>query len=90
MYITLDIDLSMLPKDRIKEGANGHKYIKLTVSTMKAPDKWGNDMTVFVSQTKEEREQRADRLFIGKGKNWPDRQPSAPKPVNDFPEDLGF
>ena len=84
MYITLDIDLSTLPKDKIKEGSNGHKYIKLTATTMRQPDKYGNDMTVFISQSKEERG-KVDRMYVGKGKTWEDRQK-----VNDFPNELKF
>ena len=84
MYITLDIDLTMLPKDKIKEAKNGHKYIKLTATTMRQPDNYGNDLTVFITQTKEERGQ-SDRMYVGKGKTWQER-----KQVNDFPSDLSF
>lgn len=87
MYITLDIDLSMIPKDKIREGNNGHKYAKLTVSTMKQPDRFGNDMTVYMSQSKEERG-KVDRMYVGKGKNWPER--GQRQSVNDFPSDLSF
>lgn len=86
MYITLDIDLTAIPKERIKEGSNGHRYAKFTVSTMKQPDKWGNDLTVYLSQSKEERG-RVDKMFVGKGKNWPEREQR--QPVNDF-SDLSF
>lgn len=83
MYITLDIDLTMLPKDKIKQGSNGHKYIKLSATTMKQPDRYGNDMTLYITQSKEERGQ--DRIYVGKGKTWEERQK-----VNDFPSELSF
>ena len=87
MYITLDIDLTMLPKIKITEARNGHKYVKLTVTSMRQPDKFGNDMTVFISQSKEERG-KVDRMYVGKGKTWPEREQRTP--VNDFPNDLSF
>lgn len=83
MYITLDIDLTMLPKDKIRQASNGHKYIKLSATTMKQPDRYGNDMTLYITQTKEERGQ--DRIYVGKGKTWEERQK-----VNDFPSELSF
>lgn len=83
MYITLDIDLTMLPKDKIRQASNGHKYIKLSATTMKQPDRYGNDMTLYITQSKEERGQ--DRIYVGKGKTWEERQK-----VNDFPSELSF
>lgn len=83
MILNLDIDLSSLPKDKITEGKNGHKYIKLTASTMKQADRWGNDLTVYVTQNKEERESRADRLFVGKGKTFGERKEK--NNFNDMP-----
>lgn len=82
MIITLDIDLSALPKEKIQEGKNGHKYIKLTAATMRNPDKWGNDFTVFAAQSKEERAAKADKQYVGKGKTFGeekrDQQPDLP------------
>lgn len=87
MIINLDIDLTMLPKAKITEGKNGHKYIKLTASTMKQPDKWGNDMTIYISQTREERG-KVDRLFVGKGKTYnkeQERERQDNQPSGDMP-----
>lgn len=96
MYITLDIDLSAIPQERIKTASNGHRYIKLTASTMMQPDRYGNDMTVFVSQTREERG-RQGKIYVGKGHTWQERQAQpapakapAPSPVEDFPADYQF
>lgn len=92
MLVNLDIDLTTLPKDKISTGKNGHKYIKLTAATMRQPDQWGNDMTVFVAQTREERG-RMDRMYVGKGKifdNPTQPRPAQPQQISDFPDDLGF
>ena len=84
MILNLDIDLSSLPKDKIQEGTNGHKYIKLTVGSMRQPDKWGNDLTVWAAQSKEERAAKADRLYVGKGKTFGERKESQAQPPCNF------
>ena len=51
---------------------------------MKQPDKYGNTHTIYMMQSKEEREARADRIYIGKGKEYggkrQDNQPSGDMP----------
>ena len=66
----LDICLSDIPKDRIKEGRNGKKYLDIVVTEMRQPDNYGNDLTVYVQQTKEERQDKAPKIYIGKGKTY--------------------
>lgn len=90
MILNLDIDLTQLPKDKIQEGTNGHKYIKLTVGTMRQPDKWGNDLTVWVAQTKDERAAKADRFYVGKGKTFGEKKEPATPPCNFNNNDLPF
>ena len=84
MMIILDIDFTTLPKDQLRKAeANGHIYGKVVVSRMKQPDKYGNEYTVYM-----QREKGADRIYIGKGKEYGTRSEQAA--VNDFPSDLGF
>lgn len=66
--ISISICLSDIPKEKIKQGRNGKKYINLSVSKMREPDQYEQTHTVFISQTKEEREAREDKIYIGKGK----------------------
>ena len=67
-FISISICLSDIPKDRIKAADNGKKYINLAVTRMKEPDRYEQTHTVFVSQSKEEREAREDKIYVGKGK----------------------
>lgn len=93
MIITLNIDLSSLPKEKIQEGKNGHKYIKLTVGTMRQPDKWGNDLTVWAAQSKQDRDFRNERIFVGKGKTYGEEkkeQPDLPITRGNLKGDLPF
>ena len=66
--INVSICVSDIPKDRIKQAENGKKYMNITVAKRREPDQYGNTHTVFMSQTKEERENKDNRIYIGQGK----------------------
>lgn len=65
--LSLSIDLGKIDKTLIKE-SNGKKYLNLTVSINDAKDQFGNDVNSWHSQTKEEREAKTPRKFLGTGK----------------------
>jgi hypothetical protein len=64
----LSICLSDIPADAIKEGKNGKKYLSLTTYDNDQPDNYGNDFAVWISQTKEERDAKVNRKYLGNGK----------------------
>lgn len=66
----ISICLSDLPKAKITEGKNGKKYINLVVDSRKEKDNYGNDLTVYVNQTKEEREAKVKKEYVGSGKTY--------------------
>lgn len=68
MIINLSVCLTDLPKSKIKLAENGKKYISLTVRDLQNADAYGNTHTLFVSQTKEERDAKANRTYVGRGK----------------------
>lgn len=96
MIINLSVCLSDLPKDKIKLADNGKKYISLTVRDLQSADAYGNTHTLFVSQTKKEREAKANRTYVGRGKEvvFQSAQPSveqvADLPVAEDIDDLPF
>lgn len=67
-FISVSLCVSDIPKALIKEANNGKKYLNISVSRMKEPDKYDQTHTVFISQTKEEREVGEPKIYIGKGK----------------------
>ncbi len=79
--VAVSIDLTKIEKSRIVEGAKGGKYLNLTLSVNDTEDQYGNNVSVWQSQTKEEREAKENRLFIGNGKSlWSDdAKPKASK-----------
>ena len=57
--IKVSICLSDIPKERIKEGKNGKKYVNLEVSGKKEVDQYGNSHYVAVNTFKpQEQEQQ--------------------------------
>ena len=68
--ITLNICLSDLPKEKIQTASNGKRYINLVVDKRKEAGKYGETHTLYVSQSKEERESKEDKKYVGSGKEY--------------------
>lgn len=67
--ITISIELNDAVKAGIKN-ANGKKYLNAVVTELKEADKYGNTHTIYLSQSKDEREAKAAKVYIGKGKQY--------------------
>ena len=65
--ITLNIDLTKIDKSKIVEGKKG-KYLNLVVAERKEKDNYGNTHTIYIQQSKEERQDGAAKQYIGSGK----------------------
>lgn len=66
--INLGICLSDIPKERIVTAKNGKKYLNVTVDERRAEGKFGETHTVYLTPSKEERESKADKIYVGSGK----------------------
>lgn len=66
--INVSICLSDIPTDKRKKADNGKIYTNITVSKKREVDAYGNTHGVFMSQTKDERDAKVDRAWIGNGK----------------------
>ena len=100
--IKTSINLNNIPKDKIFEGKKG-KYLPITITLNNEPDQFGNQGPVVVEQTKDERDAKAAKTYLGNVKvvwtdgnnvdkapydsNQPTAPASAPAPVD---EDLPF
>ena len=62
--VKTSINLSAIPKDKIIVGKKG-KYLPITVTVNDEPDQFGNQGPVIVDQTKEERESKAPKTYLG-------------------------
>jgi len=85
MMYSISICLSDLPKDKMKKPANGKVYMNLMVAERREPDQYGNDVTVFVSQTKEERDQQKPKSYVGQGKKIEFTESPTPEQVEASP-----
>jgi len=68
--ITFSIELSKIPKEKVKKADNGKLYCNIVVSELKEIDEHGNTHKIELSRTKEEREANAERIYIGRGKEY--------------------
>lgn len=68
--INANICVSDIPKDKFKKADNGKIYCNITIAERKEPDKFENTHTIYVSQSKEERDKRVDKKYIGSGKEF--------------------
>ena len=96
--IKASIDLNKIPKDKIFIGKKG-KYLPITITINDEADQFGNQGPVVVEQTKEERDAKAAKTYLGNvkvvwtnGKNVETApRDGAPAPQLDpQPEDLPF
>lgn len=62
--IKTSINLSNIPKDKIIMGKKG-KYLPITITVNDEIDQFGNQGPVIVSQTKEERDAKMDKTYLG-------------------------
>ena len=62
--IRTSINLSEIPKDKIFVGKKG-KYLPITITLNDEPDQFGNQGPVCVDQSKEEREAKVAKTYLG-------------------------
>jgi len=78
--IKTSINLNNIPKDRIFEGKKG-KYLPITITINDELDQFGNQGPVVVEQTKEERDAKAPKTYLGNVKVvWSNGQNVDPAP----------
>lgn len=100
--IKASINLNEIPKHKIIDGKKG-KYLPITITLNDEADQFGNQGPIMVEQSKEERESKAAKVYLGNVKVvWtngtnvdaaPKEGQGAPKPAQSFApqaDDLPF
>ena len=83
--IATSINLSEIPKDKIIEGKKG-KYLPITITINDETDQFGNQGPVVVQQTKEERDAKTAKTYLGNVKVvWTNGVNVAVAPKQDQP-----
>ena len=65
--IKLSIDVTAIPKDKIKDHTNGKKYISVDCWVNDEVDRFGKDVSLNISQSLEERNAKAPKIYCGGG-----------------------
>ena len=101
--IKTSINLSQIPKDKIITGKKG-KYLPISISVNDEPDQFGNQGPVVVDQSKEERDAKVAKTYLGNcrvvwtngafpepvGNPQTDGSVNVQQPEQDVKEDLPF
>jgi len=89
--INVSINLDKIDKTKIIEGKKG-KYLNLTVGANRdGEDQYGNTHYVAISQSKEEREAKAPKVYLGNGKEFIFGDSNTKKPASvGASDDLPF
>ena len=83
--IATSIDLNKIPKDKIIVGKKG-KYLPITITLNDDVDQFGNNGPVVVQQSKEERETKTEKVYLGNVKVvWTNGENVAAAPRDDGP-----
>jgi hypothetical protein len=64
VILTTSINLNAIPKDKIIDGKKG-KYLPLTIVINDEVDQFGNQGPITVEQSKEERDSKAAKVYLG-------------------------
>ena len=93
--IKTSINLSQIPKDKIIIGKKG-KYLPIAITVNDEPDQFGNQGPVCIEQSKEEREAKVAKVYLGNVKvlwtngTFPDKVPyeggGQQQPQNNKPQ----
>jgi hypothetical protein len=65
--INYSLRVDKMPKEKFVAGKDGAVYVNLTMS-INDETKFGNNAAVFVSQTKEENQEKKPKNYLGNGK----------------------
>jgi hypothetical protein len=62
--IKANINLNLIPKDKIYHGKKG-KYLPITITINDELGNYGDNGPIIVEQSKEEREAKAEKVYLG-------------------------
>ena len=84
--IKASLNLSEIPKDKVIVGKKG-KYLPITITLNDEVDQFGNQGPIVVAQTKEERESKQAKTYLGNVQVvWTNGDNVAAAPRQDQPQ----
>lgn len=88
--ITVSVCLSDIPKSKIVEAKNGKKYVNLVLDERREVGQYGETHMLYMSQTKEERQNKDKKVFVGSGKEYKFEKRQEDAPDSDVGDGLPF
>lgn len=89
--LNISIDVTKIDKSKLIVGEKG-TYLNLTVSVNDEKDNYGNDVSAWIGQSKEEVSAKASKTFLGNGRvfwngtsNKPNQQSNQEHEHDDLP-----
>ena len=65
--INVSLRVDKLPKEKFVQGKDGAVYYNFTVAVYDESNQWGQNVSLTDSQTKEEREAKKPKSYLGNG-----------------------
>ena len=65
--VNISVNLSKVEKAFLNNSKKGDSFLPLTVFINDEEDEYGNDVAVILKQTKEERDAKKQRVYLGNG-----------------------
>jgi hypothetical protein len=66
--INFSLRVDKLPKEKFVAGKDGAHYYNGTISVNDETNEWGQNVSIIDSQTKEERDAKKPKTYLGNGK----------------------
>ena len=66
--INFSLRVDKLPKEKFVAGKDGAHYYNGTISINDETNEWGQNVSIIDSQTKEERDAKKPKTYLGNGK----------------------
>lgn len=88
--ITVSVCLTDIPKSKIVEAKNGKKYVNLVLDERREVGQYGETHMLYMSQTKEERQNKDKKVFVGSGKEYKFEKRQEDAPDSDVGDGLPF
>jgi len=67
--LSASIDLAKIDKSKIKVSDKGQKFLNIDIWINDEPNQWGQNVSINIQQSKEERERKVKKVYIGNGKS---------------------
>lgn len=95
--VNLNIRVDKLPREKFVMGKDNAVYYNFTVAINDEPNQWGQNVSAYDSQTKEERDAKKQKNYLGNGNVvWTDgnikavKKETASQGKEDVTSDLPF